>query len=127
MPKALRTQALTALTKSTIRKIKQSLFNTRKPLLYLINLDGPKANMLLITEKADFCNLHTVEPCDYFFSEKFYIILKSSETRSYKSKSSHLITLLLGNLSKTTWRIFSAKRGMVTPILLSFFGQNDFL
>ena len=55
-------------TKSTIRK--QSLFKTRKPLSYHTNLDDPKANLLLTTEKADFCNLHTVEPRNIFFQEK---------------------------------------------------------
>ena len=36
-----------------------------------------------------------LSPVITFFSEKFYIILKSSETQSYKSKSLFLITLLL--------------------------------
>ena len=37
-----------------------------------------------------------------------------------------VILMLLGNLSKTTWRIFSVKRGGYPPFPLSFFGHNEF-
>ena len=80
-------------TKSTIRK--QSLFKTRKPLSYHTHLDDPKANLLLITEKTDFCNLYTVEPRDNFLRKKSKAIFKSNDTQSYISNSLYLITPLI--------------------------------